>query len=99
MKDSIVESIVNQYQQRAEFGAKKYGVTMDRDDLTIQDWIEHAKQEAMDFTLYLEKLSNEIGHKENIIENLIKVIKSQEEEISELKKEEYLSRKRRAWHY
>ena len=98
MKDSIVESIVKQYQQRAEFGAKKYGVTMDRDDLTIQDWIEHAKQEAMDFTLYLEKLSNEIGHKENIIENLIKVIKSQEEEIKELQKENH-NKTKRAWHY
>lgn len=98
MKDSIVESIVNQYQQRAEFGAKKYGVTMDRDDLTIQDWIEHAKQEAMDFTLYLEKLSNEIGHKENIIDNLLKVIKSQEEEIKELQKENH-NKIKRAWHY
>jgi hypothetical protein len=98
MKDSIVEGLIRQYQERAEFGHKKYGVTMDRDDLTIQDWILHAKQEAMDFTLYLEKLSNEIGHKENIIENLLKVIKSQEEEIKELQKENYLKTKR-AWHY
>lgn len=98
MKDSIVESIINQYQQRAEFGAKKYGVTMDREDLTIQDWILHAKQEAMDFTLYLEKLSQEIEHKENIIDNLVKVIKSQEEEIKELQKENHFKTKR-AWHY
>jgi predicted nucleic acid-binding Zn-ribbon protein len=98
MKDSIVESIVAQYQQRAEFGYKKYGVTMDREDLDIQDWIEHAKQEAMDFTLYLEKLSKEIGHKENIIENLLKVIKSQEQEIAELNKDSHL-RNKRAWHY
>ena len=99
MKDSIVESIINQYQTRAEFGHKKYGVTMDRNDLSIQDWITHAKQEAMDFTLYLEKLSKEIELKERVIENLLKVIKSQEEEIAELKKEEYLENKRRAWHY
>jgi hypothetical protein len=41
----------------------------------------------------------ELHIKNKIIENLTKVIKSQEEEIAELKKEEYLSRKRRAWHY
>jgi hypothetical protein len=36
---------------------------------------------------------------ENIIENLLKVIKSQEEEIKELKKEDYINSKRRAWHH
>jgi F0F1-type ATP synthase membrane subunit b/b' len=102
MKDSIVESIVAQYQQRAEFGYKKYGMTMDREDLDIQDWIEHAKQEAMDFTLYLEKLKNvltsgnypELGNieashetKNRIIYNLNRVIMSQEDEIKALKSE------------
>jgi cell division protein FtsB len=49
--------------------------------------------------LYLEKLSKEIELKERVIENLLKVINSQEEEIAELKKEDYLDKKRRAWHY
>ena len=44
-------------------------------------------------------LNAELHIKNKIIENLTKVIKSQEEEISELKKEEYLDKKRRAWHY
>ncbi len=44
-------------------------------------------------------LNAELHIKNKIIENLTKVIKSQEEEISELKKEEYFNRKRRAWHY
>jgi predicted RNase H-like nuclease (RuvC/YqgF family) len=60
--DSIVSSIIQQYQIRAEFGEKKYGVTLDREDLSIEDWIEHAKQEAMDLTLYLEKLKNVLGN-------------------------------------
>ena len=46
------------------------------------------------YDLNLEQL----GIKNKIIENLTKVIKSQEEEIAELKKEEYLTKKR-AWHY
>ena len=44
-------------------------------------------------------LNAELHIKNKIIENLTKVIKSQEEEIAELKKEEYLEKKRRAWHY
>ncbi|WP_296683582.1 hypothetical protein [Flavobacterium sp.] len=54
--DSVVESIVNQFRDRSSVGIKKYGTTLDRDDLTTKDWIEHAKQEAMDLILYLEKL-------------------------------------------
>ena len=96
--DSIVKEIIQQYQIRAEFGEKKYGVTLDREDLSTQDWIEHAKQEAMDFTLYLQKLSKEIELKNRNVENLIRVIKSQEEEIAELKKLLHLKEKR-AWHY
>lgn len=54
--DSVVESIVNQFRDRSSVGIKKYGTTLDRNDLSKLDWIEHAKQEAMDLILYLEKL-------------------------------------------
>jgi predicted RNase H-like nuclease (RuvC/YqgF family) len=59
--DSIVSEIIHQYQIRAEFGEKKYGVTLDREDLSTLDWIEHAKQEAMDLTLYLERLKKALN--------------------------------------
>ena len=54
--DSVVESIVDQFRERSSVGIKKYGTTLDRKDLSKLDWIEHAKQEAMDLILYLEKL-------------------------------------------
>ena len=56
MKDTIVEAVIEQFKKRSEVGIKKYGVTLDRDDLNFQDWIQHAQEEAMDFILYLEKL-------------------------------------------
>lgn len=59
--DAIVESVVNQLRERSEFGIKKYGTTLERQDLNTLDWIEHAKQEAMDFVLYLERLKREIN--------------------------------------
>jgi hypothetical protein len=56
MKDKIVESVINKFKQRSELGIKKYGVTLGRNDLNFNDWIQHAQEEAMDFILYLEKL-------------------------------------------
>jgi hypothetical protein len=54
--DSIVQSVLDQYIQRSLVGKKKYGTTLDRDDLSIGDWIQHTQEELMDATLYLEKL-------------------------------------------
>ena len=56
MKDSIVESVLSKYKQRSEVGINKYGVTLDRTDLTELEWLIHAQEEAMDLSLYLEKL-------------------------------------------
>jgi hypothetical protein len=55
-KDTIVESVINQFQQRSEVGINKYGVTLDRTDLSRLEWLQHAQEEAMDLILYLEKL-------------------------------------------
>ncbi len=53
--DTIVQSVIEKFIERAEFGEKKYGVTLDRKDLELLDYLQHAKEEAMDLTLYLEK--------------------------------------------
>lgn len=54
--DSIVDSIIDQFIDRANFGKVKYNTDLDRDDLSVPNWIEHAQQELMDGILYLEKL-------------------------------------------
>ena len=54
---SKIENIVcAKIKQRAALGKKKYGTTMERDDLTPLDWLKHAQEEAMDLAVYLEKL-------------------------------------------
>ena len=58
-KDSIVESVVAKFLQRSAVGIKKYGVTLDRTDLGVADWIQHAQEELMDAILYLEKLKQQ----------------------------------------
>jgi hypothetical protein len=62
--DSVVSSIIEQFETRAVKGKEKYGVDLDRTDLSLLEWIEHAKQEHMDAILYLEKIKQEISGKE-----------------------------------
>ena len=58
--DSIVDSILNKFIDRAEMGFVKYNNTLDRKDLTKLEWIEHAQDELMDGILYLQRLKQEI---------------------------------------
>ena len=59
--DSIVTSVIEQFKTRSQMGEKKYGVDMDRDDLSYTEWITHMKEELMDAILYLEKLEKLYG--------------------------------------
>jgi len=54
--DSVVMSVIKQFKGRADFGMQKYGTNLDRTDLSVLDWIQHAQEEHMDAILYLEKL-------------------------------------------
>ena len=60
--DSIVQAVIAKFAERSELGQKKYGVTLDRTDLTTQEWIQHAQEELMDAILYLEKLKATTTH-------------------------------------
>jgi len=57
--DSIVTSIIKQFEERSVKGKEKYGTDLDRTDLSLLEWIEHAKQEHMDAILYLEKIKQQ----------------------------------------
>jgi hypothetical protein len=57
--DPIVSAVIRKMYQRSQVGIKKYGTTMERDDLSFTDWITHLQEELMDSIIYLEKLKNE----------------------------------------
>ena len=59
IKDKIVKSVIDKYQQRSDVGIKKYNNTMDRNDLSLDEWLTHLQEELMDATLYIEKLKTE----------------------------------------
>lgn len=53
--DSIVDSIIDKFVDRATIGKAKYGCDLDRTDLELIDYINHALEEHMDAILYLQK--------------------------------------------
>ena len=59
--DTIVQLIRTKFLLRAKKGKDKYGTDLDRKDLNIPEWIEHAQDELMDGILYLEKLKQELN--------------------------------------
>jgi hypothetical protein len=54
MRDQVVENVIDKYYNRSQMGITKYGTTLE--DNNDDDFLEHAMEEAMDFTLYLMKI-------------------------------------------
>ena len=59
MIDPIVESVRAKLLARSQVGLAKYGVGLDRTDLSRLEWLNHAQQEALDLANYLEVLIQE----------------------------------------
>ena len=54
MEDLIVKRVLEKYQQRSKVGIEKYGTTLEQNN--SDNFFLHAQQEAMDLSLYLEKI-------------------------------------------
>lgn len=54
MKDAIVQSVVDKYQERSDRGYQKYGTTLEENNK--DSYLKHLQEELMDATLYIEKL-------------------------------------------
>ena len=61
--DSIVNSVISEFISRSNVGLEKYGTTLDRGDLSLMDWVQHAQEEMMDGILYLEKIKKLERHR------------------------------------
>ena len=58
--DRNVENVIKDLRWRAERGLQKYGVTTERKDLSVIEWLQHLQEELMDATVYIEKLKSQI---------------------------------------
>ena len=60
MKDSIVESVRKDLDDRSKLGIEKYGVTLEREDIDLRGWLNHAYEETLDKALYLKRAIKEL---------------------------------------
>lgn len=58
--DSVVRSVMKDLNDRSNVGVKKYGTTLDREDLTPSEWANHLYEELLDASLYIKKLTNKL---------------------------------------
>ena len=68
-KDKYVQAVKEKFEQRSQTGIRKYSTTLQREDLSFLDWLEHFQEELMDATLYVERL------KTSYVEEITKVSK------------------------
>ena len=61
--DSIVDGIVDEFIDRSRVGKSKYNTDLDRTDLSLSEWLQHAIEEHMDAILYLKKIKSTIDGK------------------------------------
>ena len=76
----IEDEVCEEIQARAERGLNKYGVTMEREDLTIVEWLLHALEESLDLAVYLKRLQHEIAFLQKRNEWLEEVVALLQEE-------------------
>lgn len=58
--DSIIYEVAALMRRRADIGKQTYGTTMDRNDLTTEEWLDHAIEEALDLAIYLTKVKRDL---------------------------------------
>jgi hypothetical protein len=58
MQSEIIKQVIEDITSREKKGFETYGTTMDRTDLNMEDWLNHAYEEALDFAIYLKKIKS-----------------------------------------
>ncbi len=60
MEDKVIQAVCDDLMKRSVVGIKKYGVTLERTDLSLRDWLQHAYEETLDSANYLKRTIMEI---------------------------------------
>lgn len=90
MIDSIVEETRKDLLDRSEAGIKKYNNTLDRDDLELSDWLQHAYEEMLDGALYLKRAKQDVEELNGQFDEIVREfyeLKKKYETLSEINDE------------
>ena len=64
MRDKIIEQVINKIKSRSDVGYKKYGVTLQDDEQSLEVWLTHIQEELMDAVNYIEKVKDILDYKD-----------------------------------
>jgi len=53
--DKVVQAVMNDLNERSKIGKEKYNTTLERTDLNLKDWLQHAYEETLDKANYLKR--------------------------------------------
>ena len=79
IEDEVCEEIL----ARAERGLNKYGVTMERDDLDIHEWLQHLLEELLDAAVYVKRLQKEYAEMRESIDKVLQLTDEIKEKMDE----------------
>jgi hypothetical protein len=60
LSDPTVDKVIQELKDRSNKGIAKYGTTLSDNPLSLIEWLQHAKEEAMDNVLYLQRAIDEL---------------------------------------
>ena len=60
LEDGVEARICAEIAARQKRGIAKYGMTVAENPLSLLQWLQHAKEEALDQAIYLERMADEI---------------------------------------
>lgn len=50
-----LKAVIGDLESREQRGLSKYKTTVDREDLKLEDWLQHAYEEVLDQAMYLKR--------------------------------------------
>ena len=60
MVDKVIEAVREDLTKRSELGIRKYNITLDKNPLSLLQWLQHAYEECLDQANYLKRSIMEI---------------------------------------
>ena len=56
LQSDTYKEVITDLISREKMGRMKYGVTVDKANLSESEWLNHAYEEALDFAIYLKRI-------------------------------------------